>query len=171
MKTYKCSKQVREIVNSIAASVDCKVEQFLKIKPPVFIHINDETGEDLWSVQVKGTDFWLDSFKNLYHAMQYCNHNGLPFHRSEIVDSRYKANGERKVDSLYQRNKSIQFRKWFKKEYGSLPNIKKYEEMLDKRTHLKYELENLSREIVSEERLIEGYEEEFKKWEGSSKRF
>lgn len=43
----------------------------------VWINHNDETGVWYYSVQVEGTDFWLDSFDTNQEALKYIRDNGL----------------------------------------------------------------------------------------------
>lgn len=57
-----------------------KIEQYIQNKHPVFIFYNNDLGESRWlySVQVVGTDLWLDSFTEEKDAIKFCNDNGLP---------------------------------------------------------------------------------------------
>ncbi len=60
-------------------SVQALTQLFLRSpKTTVFINHNDESGEELYSVQVVDSDgFWLDSFKTQQEAEQYIKDHGL----------------------------------------------------------------------------------------------
>lgn len=48
-------------------------KDFIKEKKSVTIYYNNENGKWIWSVQVDGTDFWLNSFSTPDRAVRYCN--------------------------------------------------------------------------------------------------
>ena len=67
-------------MSKLLTDVDVKkqVKKYLKKHADVWINKNTETGELLYSVQVLGTDFWLDSFHTLKEADVYCRKHKLP---------------------------------------------------------------------------------------------
>jgi hypothetical protein len=54
------------------------INHHLKQKSPVKIYYNNETGVWQYSIEVIGTDLWLDSFNNKKQAIKYCKDNNLP---------------------------------------------------------------------------------------------
>lgn len=54
-------------------------QHYIQTKVPVSIYYNNELGFYMWSIQVKGTDFWIKSFKTKQAAISYCVKNDLPF--------------------------------------------------------------------------------------------
>jgi hypothetical protein len=48
-----------------------------RIKPPVFIDENTETGEKLFSVVVEGTGLWLDAFHTHKQALCFVRKHDL----------------------------------------------------------------------------------------------
>lgn len=61
-------------------------------KPDIRISHNNETGQLLWSVEVDGTSFWLDSFATKDEAMRFCEINQLKI----VSTSNPYNNGERR---------------------------------------------------------------------------
>jgi hypothetical protein len=55
-----------------------QILDFIQKKTPCVIRQTDETGEDLWAVEVDG-DFWLNAFETLLQATEYCEANDLPY--------------------------------------------------------------------------------------------
>lgn len=65
-----------EIANE---DVETTIQRALVERVECLIYYTDETGQWLWAVQIKGTDFWLNSFNTRQEAEEYCNSNELPF--------------------------------------------------------------------------------------------
>jgi hypothetical protein len=45
----------------------------------VTIYKNTETGEEVWSVQVNTTDYWLTSYRTKMAAIAYCELHDLTY--------------------------------------------------------------------------------------------
>jgi hypothetical protein len=59
--------------------VDTFINDCLKAKEPVVIHLNWDTGKKLYSVAlVDPAEFWLASFKTKKEAVDYCKQCKLP---------------------------------------------------------------------------------------------
>ena len=57
----------------------------------VNIHLNDETGTDLYSVErTSDPGNWLDSFHSLEEAEQYIMEQGLTYEPNGFYDTRYQ---------------------------------------------------------------------------------
>lgn len=62
-------------------NIDDEIKYHIENKSPVEIYYNDDIGKWLWSVQVVGTELWLDSFKEKCEAINFCKENGLKIKR------------------------------------------------------------------------------------------
>lgn len=56
-----------------------QVKFLLSLKIPVAVYGNDESGDWVYSVVVRGTDFWLESFKTKDEAVSYCKKYELSY--------------------------------------------------------------------------------------------
>lgn len=54
-----------------------QIKAFIKANSPVVIYHNNENGDWVWAVAVKGTDFWLSAFRTKKRAVKYCKRMGL----------------------------------------------------------------------------------------------
>lgn len=53
------------------------LEKIMKEKPQVSVYYNNEAGEWWWSVEVVGTEYWIDSFDSEKEAKEFCLEKGL----------------------------------------------------------------------------------------------
>lgn len=53
------------------------LEKIMKEKPQVAVYYNNEAGEWWWSVEIVGTDYWIDSFESEEDANIFCLENEL----------------------------------------------------------------------------------------------
>lgn len=61
--------------------VERMIQDYIDKKSQVIIFVNNELDPLLWvySVQVKDTDFWLDTFDTKAEAVSFCEKKGLPY--------------------------------------------------------------------------------------------
>lgn len=56
----------------------------------VFINLNDEIGEDLFSVALMDNkEYWIDSFKTKKEALKFIKSNKYIYKEKDFVDTRY----------------------------------------------------------------------------------
>lgn len=59
-------------------AVEAEAKKFMEdFSTRVFINENDDAGENLFAIQVKGDGFWLNAFKTEKEAVQFINANNL----------------------------------------------------------------------------------------------
>lgn len=67
----------QELNRPLSDPMEQQIQKYLEAKHTVFINYNDEAGIKQYSVQVSGTDFWLNSFPTLQKAKDYIKKHGL----------------------------------------------------------------------------------------------
>ncbi len=63
------------------------INQFLAQKAKVWVNKNTELGVLRYSVQVVGTDFWMESFTTKKAALAYVKEHALPLSRRDVGPS------------------------------------------------------------------------------------
>lgn len=86
MQTHELIKKLDEYDrnmnrDAITALESKIIDVAIQEKTPVEIYYNDEAGRFQYSVQIVGTDFWLEAFVTEEEAIEFCREEGLPLTR------------------------------------------------------------------------------------------